>query len=127
MYRFSPAAAARLSRSLPPPAPPPAPPQFVATSVADGLPSSTVYKLAQDRDGFIWMGTQDGLARYDGVDFPRVPQRSGRAGLDRRQQHHDAADRQQGSRLVRRRSARASTGSTPTASISITGATCRMI
>jgi signal transduction histidine kinase/ligand-binding sensor domain-containing protein/CheY-like chemotaxis protein len=50
-------------------APPPAPPQFVGLSVADGLPSSTVYKLAQDRDGFIWMGTQDGLARYDGVSF----------------------------------------------------------
>jgi ligand-binding sensor domain-containing protein len=50
-------------------APPPAPPQFVGLSVADGLPSSTVYKLAQDRDGFIWMGTLDGLARYDGVSF----------------------------------------------------------
>ncbi|HEY6985979.1 MAG TPA: two-component regulator propeller domain-containing protein [Rhodanobacteraceae bacterium] len=50
-------------------APPPAPPQFVTTSVAGGLPSSTVYKLAQDRDGFIWMGTLDGLARYDGVSF----------------------------------------------------------
>ncbi|MGH8171542.1 MAG: ligand-binding sensor domain-containing protein, partial [Rhodanobacteraceae bacterium] len=50
-------------------APPPAPPQFVGLSVADGLPSSTVYKLAQDRDGFVWMGTQDGLARYDGVSF----------------------------------------------------------
>ncbi len=49
--------------------PPPAPPQFVMTSVADGLPSSTVYRLAQDRDGFIWIGTHDGLARYDGVSF----------------------------------------------------------
>ena len=49
--------------------PPPALPQFVSTSVADGLPSSTVYKLTQDRDGFIWMGTLDGLARYDGVSF----------------------------------------------------------
>jgi len=49
--------------------PPPAPPQFVMTNVADGLPSSTVYRLAQDRDGFIWIGTHDGLARYDGVGF----------------------------------------------------------
>jgi signal transduction histidine kinase/streptogramin lyase/ActR/RegA family two-component response regulator len=49
--------------------PPPAPPQFVMTGVADGLPSSTVYRLAQDRDGFIWIGTYDGLARYDGVSF----------------------------------------------------------
>ena len=50
-------------------APPPAPPQFVPIGVADGLPSSLAYKSVQDRDGFIWIGTQDGLARYDGVGF----------------------------------------------------------
>ena len=68
MYRFCllPLVAFALAAAA---APPPAPPQFVATSVTDGLPSSTVYKLAQDRDGFIWMGTLDGLARYDGVSF----------------------------------------------------------
>lgn len=50
-------------------APPPAAPQFVSLTVADGLPSSVAYKTVQDRDGFIWIGTQDGLARYDGVGF----------------------------------------------------------
>jgi len=50
-------------------APPPAPPQFVPLAVADGLPSSVAYKTVQDRDGFIWIGTKDGLARYDGVGF----------------------------------------------------------
>ncbi|MEO7325566.1 MAG: ATP-binding protein [Dokdonella sp.] len=50
-------------------APPPAPPQFVPLGVADGLPSSVAYKTVQDRDGFVWIGTQDGLARYDGIDF----------------------------------------------------------
>jgi len=49
-------------------APPPAEPRFEVLGVADGLPSSRVYKLAQDRDGFIWIATADGLARYDGVD-----------------------------------------------------------
>src|SRR4051794_12360863 len=44
-------------------------PFFHTLSAADGLPSSEVRKLAQDRDGFIWIGTVDGLARYDGVDF----------------------------------------------------------
>ncbi len=48
---------------------PPAPPQFVPLGVADGLPSSVVYKTVQDRDGFVWIGTQDGLARYDGIGF----------------------------------------------------------
>ncbi len=48
---------------------PPATPQFVSMRVSDGLPSSVVYKTVQDHDGFIWIGTQDGLARYDGVGF----------------------------------------------------------
>ena len=61
MYRFS-LLSLLLVALVAAAAPPPAPPQFVAMSVADGLPSSTVYKLAQDRDGFIWLGTHDGLA-----------------------------------------------------------------
>lgn len=72
MYRFSTLIAAlalMAIASLATAGPPPAPPQFVMTGVADGLPSSTVYRLAQDRDGFIWIGTYDGLARYDGVSF----------------------------------------------------------
>lgn len=48
---------------------PPAPPQFMRIGVAEGLPSSVTYKVVQDHDGFLWFGTQDGLARYDGVDF----------------------------------------------------------
>jgi signal transduction histidine kinase/ligand-binding sensor domain-containing protein/CheY-like chemotaxis protein len=44
-------------------------PYFRTLDAADGLPSSTVWKIAQDRDGYIWIGTADGLARYDGVDF----------------------------------------------------------
>ena len=44
-------------------------PQFRAVGVADGLPSSTVAALALDRDGFLWIGTRDGLARYDGVGY----------------------------------------------------------
>lgn len=49
--------------------PPPAPPQFVPLGVAEGLPSSAAYKVLQDHEGFMWIGTQDGLARYDGVGF----------------------------------------------------------
>lgn len=50
-------------------APMAATPMFRHFGVDDGLPSSIVYKLAEDRDGFIWIGTHDGLARYDGVNF----------------------------------------------------------
>jgi signal transduction histidine kinase/CheY-like chemotaxis protein len=44
-------------------------PYFHTLNAADGLPSSEVRKLAQDRDGYLWIGTVDGLARYDGVGF----------------------------------------------------------
>jgi len=36
---------------------------------AEGLAQSSVYALLQDHRGFIWMGTQDGLHRYDGYQF----------------------------------------------------------
>ncbi len=35
----------------------------------EGLPSSVVLALIQTRDGYLWLGTQNGLARFDGVDF----------------------------------------------------------
>jgi signal transduction histidine kinase/streptogramin lyase/ActR/RegA family two-component response regulator len=44
-------------------------PQFRVVGVADGLPSSEIAALALDRDGYLWIGTRDGLARYDGVGY----------------------------------------------------------
>ena len=35
----------------------------------DGLPSMTVYQLLQDTFGFLWFGTEAGLARYDGIEM----------------------------------------------------------
>lgn len=43
--------------------------QFLPLEVRDGLPSRQVMSLAQDHEGYIWIGTQDGLARYDGGKF----------------------------------------------------------
>ncbi len=43
--------------------------QIEQIQVEDGLPDSTVYSLVQDELGFIWFGTTNGLARYDGYDF----------------------------------------------------------
>ncbi len=40
-----------------------------AWSMADGLPHLSVTALAQTRDGYIWVGTLAGLARFDGVRF----------------------------------------------------------
>jgi ligand-binding sensor domain-containing protein/signal transduction histidine kinase len=35
----------------------------------NGLPQNTVHSIAQTRDGYIWVGTEEGLARFDGVRF----------------------------------------------------------
>lgn len=35
----------------------------------DGLPKNTVTSLLQTHDGYLWMGTRHGLARFDGVRF----------------------------------------------------------
>src|ERR1035437_801082 len=34
-----------------------------------GLPHNSVTALAQTRDGYLWLGTSNGLARFDGVRF----------------------------------------------------------
>ena len=39
---------------------------------ADGLANLTVTALAQDGDGYLWAGTQNGLYRFDGERFHRV-------------------------------------------------------
>ncbi|HUP88704.1 MAG TPA: two-component regulator propeller domain-containing protein [Longimicrobiales bacterium] len=35
----------------------------------DGLPQNSVQAMAQTSDGYLWLGTQNGIARYDGVRF----------------------------------------------------------
>jgi len=40
-----------------------------AWSMADGLPHLSVTALAQTTDGYLWVGTLAGLARFDGVRF----------------------------------------------------------
>ncbi|MFV0268930.1 MAG: two-component regulator propeller domain-containing protein [Draconibacterium sp.] len=37
--------------------------------MADGLSGSIVYCIEQDKHGFIWIGTGNGLNLYDGIRF----------------------------------------------------------
>ena len=46
-------------------------------SVEDGLPQSFISGITQDKDGFIWLGTLDGLSRYDGRKFKNFHYRTG--------------------------------------------------
>jgi ligand-binding sensor domain-containing protein/signal transduction histidine kinase len=69
--------------------PPVALSDYIVTSwtMKDGLPSDVIWTIAQDRDGYLWLGTNGGLVRFDGVRFvtwetvagvtlPKVPVRS---------------------------------------------------
>jgi len=51
--------------------PPPAFAQYRLDSftTSNGLPQNTLAAIAQTRDGYLWIGTYDGLVRYDGVRF----------------------------------------------------------
>ena len=38
-------------------------------TVEDGLPSSQIYRVLEDRNGMMWFGTDKGLVRFDGYNF----------------------------------------------------------
>src|SRR5689334_17855840 len=38
----------------------------------DGLPHNSVWAVAQGAQGYLWVGTQQGLARFDGLRFVTV-------------------------------------------------------
>jgi diguanylate cyclase (GGDEF)-like protein len=49
---------------------------FSTLGTKDGLPNASVSGIVQDKTGYLWFGTQGGLARYDGYSFKlfeRVP------------------------------------------------------
>src|SRR5262245_12511412 len=50
-------------------------PQYTMASwtARDGLPSSYILSLTQDRDGYLWVGTNAGLVRFDGKRFVAWP------------------------------------------------------
>lgn len=55
---------------------PQVPPYFVYNS-SNGLPSSTVFEVIQDRDGFIWIATLGGVSRFDGERFTNFTVKDG--------------------------------------------------
>jgi len=47
-----------------------------AWGTKDGLPQNTVLAMLQTRDGYLWMATQEGLARFDGVTMKQFNKRN---------------------------------------------------
>ena len=43
----------------------------------DGLPSGSVMRIYQDRDGFLWFGTWVGVSRFDGQNFVTYSMKDG--------------------------------------------------
>lgn len=44
-------------------------PYFHHITKTDGLPDNTVYDVKQDRNGMMWIATNDGICSYDGFNF----------------------------------------------------------
>src|SRR4051812_47095116 len=42
---------------------------YTQYNIKEGLAGSTVYCSVQDKDGFMWFGTETGLSRFDGTSF----------------------------------------------------------
>ena len=55
--------------------------RFNRVGQEEGLPQSHVMGVAQDSVGFLWFGTQEGLARYDGYGSRMKVFRAGDSGL----------------------------------------------
>ena len=45
---------------------------FVKYSNQEGFNQNTIFTIEQDQDGFFWIGTVNGLIRYDGYDFNNI-------------------------------------------------------
>lgn len=44
-------------------------PYFTVIDDTKGLPSNNVYNILQDKKGYIWIASQEGISRYDGFNF----------------------------------------------------------
>ena len=54
---------------------------FHRYTTGDGLPSNHITTLFQDSRGYLWIGTDNGLSRYDGTEFKNFTTADGLSNL----------------------------------------------
>lgn len=47
--------------------------------IEEGLPQSSIYTMLQDKDGNIWVGTMNGVSKYNGLNFENFDKKDGLA------------------------------------------------
>jgi len=57
-------------------------PGLINYSEEEGLNTSYTYRLRQDKDGFIWIGSDNGLFRFDGKEFKQYGKKDGLKNID---------------------------------------------
>src|SRR3954465_5317817 len=45
--------------------------------VQQGLPQAWIHSIVQTRDGYLWLGAQSGLVKFDGVRFTTIDEMDG--------------------------------------------------
>lgn len=55
--------------------------QIYKFSTEEGLSSNNIYSILEDREGFIWIATEEGLNKFDGKNFSHFAINSGRYSL----------------------------------------------
>ena len=53
---------------------------FTNYGLEQGLPQSTVFAVLEDMQGYLWVGTESGIARFNGVQFTVFDRNSGLPG-----------------------------------------------
>lgn len=67
--------------------------RYTHYDISDGLAGSTVYCITQDKDGFIWIGTETGVSRFDGTHFKTYTATDGLPDIEILQMFGDSKDR----------------------------------
>src|SRR5687768_10563754 len=50
---------------------------FTSYTISDGLPNNSIRCIMQDSKGFMWIGTWEGLSKYDGFRFTNFTMKNG--------------------------------------------------